>query len=307
MQTAIYNPFHRFDFNYNKCFLTGSEVSDRVSVFPSWLIERGMLGDLAFKMLDESMVRYADLWLPASKEVAESAAALDEDIQAAFNAGHSAVKELPEIKLFQWVSLRMFGIIYQEINRGLQQQKLSGEAFNFSQGLSRKFSNLHIMLQSLVRPVEFEGPRPWSIYIFEIENPEDKFMYRDEINTLIYSLRIGNVGMIVCLQDNEESKQYHRDLLEACKERILSLIQFEEVCARFFYSAYLFNRLPDYSVVEAHGSLFIEPMPMHMNNAAIFDKWQNKTYAQVLENFFKPWGYTMFEILKDPEKPMTFL
>ena len=36
-----------------------------------------------------------------------------------------------------------------------------------------------------------------------------------------------------------------------------------------------------------------------------FDEWVNKTYAQVLEAFWKPWNYTLMDILKDPNKPIS--
>jgi hypothetical protein len=39
----------------------------------------------------------------------------------------------------------------------------------------------------------------------------------------------------------------------------------------------------------------------------LFDFWQNKTYGQVLENFWKKWGFLLLEIIKDPENPMSFL
>jgi hypothetical protein len=35
--------------------------------------------------------------------------------------------------------------------------------------------------------------------------------------------------------------------------------------------------------------------------------WQNKVYGQVLENFWKPWGLLLFEIIKNPEHPLSFL
>jgi hypothetical protein len=38
---------------------------------------------------------------------------------------------------------------------------------------------------------------------------------------------------------------------------------------------------------------------------APFDEWVNKTYAQVLEAFWKPWNYTLMDILKDPNKPIS--
>ena len=55
-------------------------------------------------------------------------------------------------------------------------------------------------------------------------------------------------------------------------------------------------------------AVFIEAMPLRgMSNKPLFDSWQNKTFAQVLENFWKPWGILLFEILKDPENPMSYL
>ncbi|MNN65352.1 hypothetical protein D3C81_1808480 [compost metagenome] len=49
-------------------------------------------------------------------------------------------------------------------------------------------------------------------------------------------------------------------------------------------------------------------MPLaDMSMKPIFDHWQNKTYGQVLENFWKPWGLTLFEIIKNPEQPISFL
>jgi hypothetical protein len=31
-----------------------------------------------------------------------------------------------------------------------------------------------------------------------------------------------------------------------------------------------------------------------------------QNYGQVLENFWKPWGHTLFEIIKNPTAPMSY-
>src|SRR5690606_1887778 len=122
------------------------------------------------------------------------------------------------------------------------------------------------------------------------------FNYWDEINTLVYSLRMNDVGLIVCLQDNGANGIYHEKAVAQAQGMRLHPIQFEEICARFFYSAYLFNRLPEYTVLPTDEGIFVEAMPMaNMRMKPVFDAWQVKTYGQVLENFWKPWGYTLFE------------
>ena len=95
---------------------------------------------------------------------------------------------------------------------------------------------------------------------------------------------------------------------EKTENKKLHPIQFEELTARFYYSAYLFSRLPDYTYLETPKGIFVEAMPLDdFSGKPMFDKWTAKTYSQVLENFWKPWAINMFEIRKNPEKPISFL
>lgn len=311
MPTNIYNPFKDFRFDNKTCFLSGQPLQsadEQIQVFPHWLMRKFDLEDKPFKLLDESLRTYKQLQLPCAVAVAERIAKLDNDVERAFDKGYEAVSELDGMVLFQWVARMVYGVVFNEIQAGIRQQAFSGEAMNFSQVLSYKFTNLHLMLQSLIVPMRFDEGLPFSIAVAQVDNPENTFSYRDEINTLVYSLRMNNFGVIVCLQDNGANGIYHNELLGLLNGLRLHPIQFEELCARFFYSAYLFNRLPEYTVVPTPDLVYVEPMPlMDMSMKPIFDHWQVKTYGQVLENFWKPWGYTLFEVIKDPENPMSFL
>lgn len=307
-----FNPFERLQFSNNVCFLSGEKLTsseETIPVFPTWLMQRFNLEDVPFKLLDESMATYRNLQLPCSARVFEEAILpLEARIQSAFEAGYNAVKELDPVILFQWISKVVYGMLYNEVKIGIKQQQAIGEDFTFSQALRHKFLNLHYMLQSLITPMEFEAPKPWTIKVFPVNNPPETFNYRDEINTLVFSLRLDDFGIIACLQDNGVDGIYHKEVLERAADHRLHPIQFEEIAAKFFYSAYLFNRLPEYTYLPTEETVFVEPMPLKgINNKPLFDFWQNKTYAQVLENFWKPWGFTLFEIIKDPENPKSFL
>lgn len=307
----LYNPFQKFLFDNKTCFLSGAALQspeEKIHVFPVWLMQAYKLEDKPFKLLDESISYYKQLQLPCSVAVAERLDKLEEKVATAFSSGVDAVKELDKLVLFQWISKLMYGIIFNEIQVGLRQQQLSGEAMNFSQVLAKKFTYLHLMLQSLIRPMEFEVSAPYSIQIFEIDTERDGFSYRDEINTLVFSLRMKNTGILACLQDNGANDKYNGEQLKSLSGQKLHPIQFEEICGLYFYSAYLFNRLPEYTVLTTEDCIYVEPMPLAgMDSRPIFDNFQLKTYGQVLENFWKPWGYTLFEIIKDPEHPMSFL
>lgn len=312
MAIDLFKPFERLNFSKQNCFISGEKLQhseEEIHVFPLWLLHEYELHNKPFKLLDESMSTYSHMKLPCSlsinKEVLEP---LEEEIKSAFLLGYDSVQKLSDLKLFQWIGKMLYGILFNEIRIGIMQQKAKGEEFIFSQSLVHKFGNLHLMLQSLTKPMEFEGNHPWTIKVFKIESKQDLFNYRDEINTLTYSLAMKDFGIIACLQDNGTNGIYHKEILAKVQKHALHPAQFEEVCARFFYSNYLFNRLPEYTIMPTNEAIYIEAMPlMGMSSKPLFDAWQNKTYAQVLENFWKPWGILLFEILKDPENPMTHL
>ncbi len=115
-------------------------------------------------------------------------------------------------------------------------------------------------------------------------------------------------AIIATLQDNGTHAIYHDEILAKVGGEKLHPIQFEEICARYFYSAYLFNRLPEYTYMETPERVYVEPMPLNdWTLKPIFDNWAVKTYGQVLESFWKPWGFLLFEIIQNPEKPMSFI
>lgn len=312
MAPKLYKPFETLNFSKQSCFLSGEKLhstEEEASVFPLWLMQEYQLENKPFKLLDESMSTYKDMKLPCSNAVYEQAIEpLEEEIRTAFINGYDSVVQVPEIKLFQWIGKMVYGILFHEIRIGLMQQKAKNEEFILSQSLVHKFSNLHLMLQSLIMPIVFEGTLPWTIRIFKLNSKQDLFNYRDEINTLTFSLAMKDFGIIACLQDNGTNGVYHKDILQKIKDQALHPVQFEEICGRFFYSNYLFNRLPEYTVMPADEVLYIEAMPLRgMSSKPLFDIWQNKTYGQVLESFWKSWGLVLFEIIKNPEKPMSYL
>jgi len=311
MATTLYNPFLDFQFDNQTCFLTGRQLQsedERIQVFPVWMMRAFDLEEKPFKMLDERIVTYKQLQVPCSADVASLFEQTEIKVEEAVQQGYEAVRNLDELVLFHWVAKILYGVVFNEIQTGIRQSMLSGEPMNFSQALVHKFRNLHAMLQSIVVNMEFEQRNPFTIQIFPVANAPETFSYRDEINTLIFSLRMHDLAIIATLQDNGTNAIYHEDVLKKIDGYRLHPIQFEEICARYFYSAYLFNRLPEYTYMDTGKRVFVEPMPLNdWTLKPIFDPWQAKIYGQVLENFWKPWGYTLFEIIKDPEHPMTFL
>jgi hypothetical protein len=312
MPAEIYHPFESNNFSNTTCFLTGQKLTsseEKIQVFPQWLMSRYGLEDQPFKLLDESMATYKDLKIPCAAEVNEKwLEPLEAEIAAAFEIGYDALKNIEEQKLFQWAGKLLYGIIFNEIQSGIKLQHSQGEEFNISQSIIHKFSHLHLMLQSINLPLQFDDFKPYSVFLFKVDNNEKEFGYRDEINTMTFALRIRDFGLVICLQDNGANKSYHKEVLNKIGNQALHPIQFEEFSGRVFYSAYLFNRLPEYNILPVEDTIYLEAMPLRgMSTKPLFDTWNNKTYGQVLESFWKNWGFLLLEIIKNPENPMSFL
>jgi hypothetical protein len=309
MNAGMYQPFKTFDFKNQLCFLSGEKPIEQTRVLADWLIKMASLtGEEQIKLLDESIRSYRSLTVPAHPEVySDFILKLEDKIEAAFRKGYAGLIELAEVDLFQWIGKLMYSFLYIEMQGAIRLKQLSGDGMNMSQGLMHKFGNLHAMLQGIYKPVVFEEFTPWSIVIVPLSDANTAFSFRDEINTLTFSLKFKDFGIIACLQDNGTNKRYHHEILESIGKSKLSEQQFEELAARFFYSAYLFNRLPEYTIMPVDGVIYIDAMPLKgTQNKALFDVWAHKTYAQVLENFWKPWGHTLFEIIKDPTAPLSY-
>lgn len=311
MSTTLYNPFDKFLFDTRHCFLTGKSLSEgglMRPVFPDWIMEEYQLFDKPLQMLDETVSTYGSLFVPVSTEVAIRLSEIDEAVREAFEQGEEAVRLLDQRILFQWIGTWFYGVIFNEIQAGVRQTAITGEDMNFSQSLIHKFRNLHYMLQSISVDMEFEHFNPFQTLVWGLSDGVDEFSYRDEVNTLVFSLKMKGIGLVACLQDNGTNSKYHEGWLNKIEGKKLHPIQFEEVSARFYYSAYLFNRLPEYTYLDTPECVFVEGMPLNdFSQKPIFDEWIPKTYSQVLENFWKPWGIIYFEIMKDPENPISFL
>src|SRR5690606_19610768 len=155
------------------CFLTGEPLSstdERIQVFPEWMMRDFSLDDKPFKMLDERIITYKELQLPCAGWVANAFDQVEKKVNDAVAVGYDAVKDLDQLTLFQWIGKILYGVVFNEIQAGVKQAFLSGEEMNFSQALVHKFRNLHFMLQSIIKPLEFEHKNPFQIQVIPVEN-----------------------------------------------------------------------------------------------------------------------------------------
>ncbi len=314
MPLSLFNPFETLHFEETTCFLTGKDLvsgNEQISIFPEWILDHFSLRDQKFKMLDQvTGIRYGELKLPCSEEVKKAFNKLDMEIKEAFESGYEEVKNIPAERLFLWMGKFVYGVLYNDLVLEISRSKKrpDGKEFQLSPYLKQRFAKFHLMLQSLIVPMEFKGVKPWSLAIVKLKYSKDIFNYKDEPTNLNFSLGMNGFGIIACLQDNGAVVQKEKNLLNKIGENILHPIQFEELSARFLYSNYLLKN-PAQNIIEVEEDKVIIESFLQEENPAdpIFSPWDDDMFAQVLAGYWEPWGFEKKSIITSPDSPISFL
>lgn len=312
MSKRYFNPFHNLNFNEDSCFLTGAELDSKdskITIFPEWVIERFGYRGKKFSLMDTyHEYLYEDFKLPCAPNVKLAFDKLEEEIQAAFDEGYEGMKSLDEEKLFLWTGKMVYGVLYYELLVENEKMERRGKELQLSPVLHKKFSLFHLMLQSLVNPIDYGEKKPWSISLVKLKYSKEIFHFRDSTVHLHFSLGVNDFGIIACFQDNGIITAEHNDVLNKINNTILHPVQFEELCARFLYSDYLMKYVPQSKIIMDDNGLSIEAEPIPEDyNKEIFERWDDEMFAQVLANYWEVWGLTMEDIYQPPNSPISFL
>ncbi len=314
MPLSLFNPFETLHFENTTCFLTGEDLpsaDQQISIFPEWILDRFSLREQRFKMLDQvTAIHYGELKLPCSKEVKDAFDKLEDEIKKAFEAGYDEVKKLPGESLFLWMGKLVYGVLYNDLVLEISRSKKRHNAteFKLSPYLKQRFAKFHLMLQSLIVPMKFEGVKPWSIEIVKLKYSKDIFNYKDEPTNLNFSLGINGFGIVACLQDNGAVRKKEKNILAKISDKTLHPIQFEELSARFLYANYLLIKPARNIISVEEDKVVIESVAAEESpGEPIFAPWDDDMFAQVLAGYWEPWGFTKKTIINFPDSALSFL
>ena len=314
MAISLFNPFETLYFDAKTCFLTGIDLNsadEQIGVFPDWILDRFSLRNKRFKMMDQvTGIQYEDLKLPCSEEAKNAFEVLDSKIKKAFESGYEEVKKIPEERLFLWMGKLVYGVLYNDLVLEIIRagKRKNAKEFELSGFLKERFGKFHLMLQSLLVPMEFKNIKPWSISIVRLKYSKDTFNYKDEPTNLNFSLGMNGFGIIACLQDNGAIAKKQEDLIEKISDKVLHPIQFEELSARFLYSNYLLRKKSQHLIEMTDDKVIIESLPMpESEDEPLFQPWDDDMFAQVLTGYWEPWALTKNDIFNPPDSPISFL
>ncbi|MEO8934028.1 MAG: hypothetical protein ABI295_06935 [Xanthomarina sp.] len=306
MSQILFNPYKDLIFDEHFCFLTGVLTTEKISVFPEWLMDHFKFGHEKIEMMDKAKsYKFEDLELPCSSEVKNAFKNLDVKIQEAYKKGFEGMAALDQELLFQWTGRMVYGLLYYEMVYERDRLLKLGEEFILSAALRERFGYFHFMLQSIIEPISFVGKKPWSIVVFPLKYSADIFSYRDDAINLMFQFGVNGFGFIACLQDNGVIEENQKEILDKMKGHVLHPAQFEELYARFHYSDYILQYQPEYKIESLDHGITVEVK--ESENPPVFGFWDADIFAQLLSNYLQVYGIEREDILKPQKPPLSFL
>lgn len=257
---SFYNPFDAMSFKYDRCFLCGCPLKDKKSiehVFPKWIQNKYGLWNQKISLLNRTTITYRKLTVPCCHTCnTECLSPIENTVKLNHERGYSEFLKLDKVIIFQWISKIFYGLLFKELSLFIDRSNTNKGSVT-SPELLEQYRTLHMFLQSIRVPFEFVGFQPWSIFLVETHayGDERDFDYHDEIFTTTFSIRMSEIGIIACLEDNGAQEEFFSEYFDRFKGIKLHPIQFDELVAKVAYKSSLMNRIPKYMMITHEGEV----------------------------------------------------
>jgi len=287
-EQSIYDPIKDKSLEKNRCFLCGTKLNKlnrtEEHIFPKWLLHRYDLWNDELVLLNGKPIQYRKIRIPCCQECNNiHLGRLERIIEQASRGGYKELIKVPRIKVFQWLQKIYYQILYMELRLFFNPAR-KGEGTIIDKDIIERYRMCHLFLQSIRIKTKFHKHHPWSIFIFQVQEytkAKLNFDFRDSLSFLNIAIRMGNVGIIGCLQDNGTQERMFKDYVKKFKKIKLHPKQFNELIAKVFYRESLRNRIPKYITVLGKNCLDIISMPLGgLSSEPIYDEWSQENYAK---------------------------
>jgi hypothetical protein len=214
---------------------------------------------------------------------------------------------LPKQKIFLWLQKIYYQILYLELRLLFDPAKSNAGTIIDKKTLS-EYRMCHLFLQATRIKVKYHKPYPWSVFVLKVQEYDQKelnFDFKDNPFLLTIAVRMGDIGIIACLQDNNAQEYIFGDIFRKIKKIPLHPMQFNELIAQAFYKESLRNRTPKYITLLGKNHLEVVSMPLGgFSSKPIYDNWIQSEYAKYL-SFFCRLDYN--QVYKPPNKVWSIL
>lgn len=273
------------------CFLCG-EVGREVTqehVFPKWLQRRFDLWTQRIGLVNDSLIQYRHLTIPACASCNNGdLSRLEAAIARAVDGGFAAAALMDPYLWYLWAGKLFYGTLRRELS--LVRNRANPEDGTIvSSALLKSFSSLHLFLQGIRKQHEFVGDPPYSVLVCNVHDLDQprNYCYRDNLTHMTASVRMGEIGLLVCFEDGGLTKESYGRFVADVAGRKLHPIQFDELTAKVTYQVALLEGGVTYISSKATGTAV--PMKSHVHCGGYLHEWSAKEFSHVLRSHVAGW------------------
>ena len=273
------------------CFLCGTRRAPitQEHVFPKWLQNRFDLWNQTLGLLNETKIQYRSLLVPCCSTCNQKdLSRLENAISAAVSSGYEACSALDERLLYLWAGKLYFGILRKEITLSRERSKPDSESILPKESL-RSFSQLHLFLQGIRGKHEFPAEPPYSVLVCNLHDlgQPRNYCFRDSLFHMTLAVRMGEVGIIVALEDAGLTKSSYGRYVDAVAGRKLHPVQFDELSAKVLYQVSLLQGGVTYITSKPISET--QPTRTHIMRDCRLREHSQEEFSQVLKPYVSDW------------------
>lgn len=273
------------------CFLCGASGPDVTMehVFPKWLQRRFNLWTQRIGLLNDSLIKYRQLTIPACARCNNvDLSRLESAVAKAVDEGYAAALSLDPYLWYLWAGKLFYGILRKELSLICNRAK-PDEGSIVSESLVKSFSNLHLFLQGIRRQHEFTSEPPYSVLVcnlHDLASPRN-YGFRDNLVHMTVSVRMGEIGLLVSLEDGGLTTDSYGRFVGQVAGRKLHPIQFDELTAKVAYQVALLEGAVTYFSTKVLGTT--EPVKTIVYRGGYVHEWSYEEYSHVLRAHVAGW------------------
>ncbi|QUH27571.1 hypothetical protein [Vallitalea guaymasensis] len=296
----FYNTFEDMATSHFQCFLCGENLNDKnVSkehIIPKWVQNKFSLWNQTMVLPNQTTIKYKNLTVPCCKNCNNIILSqIENQFISAVETGIDAIRQLNELLIVQWIVKIKFALLFKNLVLKIDRTDPNSKTI-VNDEVIKSFDITHTLLQTIRFPTNFIGPKPWSLFIYDIHDNDNTYYMGDYLESDLIYFQLGNIGLILVLLDCGINIDMFNDVYGIFSNQIIHEVQFREICAKIHYKQHTKIKEPYYTIRMPNENLQTMDFITTESYGNTFEGWSQETYAHFLHHHLRKWAIPYDEL-----------